>query len=107
MMRGKGQPGTIDPQNYPALREFLPAYLHEDFGGEYGSAAKAMTALVSDASADQIRILREEWRRLRRGLAGQPLHAVQQALVEIGAAWHPRSERELQEVDEILSRAEA
>ena len=50
----------FDPENYPALREFLPAYLHEDFGEEYGSVARAFAALVSDASGDQIRNVKEE-----------------------------------------------
>ena len=34
------------PANYPALREFLPAYLHQDFMQEYGSAAEAAKAFV-------------------------------------------------------------
>jgi hypothetical protein len=98
---------TFDPENYPALLEFLPAYLHEDFGEEYGSAAKAMAALVADASGDQIRNVRDEWHTLRSGFQGQPLQGLQHALKELGAAWQPQSEHELQAVDEILSRAEA
>ena len=27
----------FDPADYPALREFFAAYLHQDFGEEYGS----------------------------------------------------------------------
>jgi len=98
---------TFDPGNYPALLEFLPAYWHEDFGAEYRSAAEAIAALVSDASGDEIRNVREEWRALRQAFAGQPLHNFQNALVALGAAWFPASEQELREVDEILCRAEA
>lgn len=97
----------FDPGDYPALLEFLPAYLHEDLGQEYGSAANAIAALVSDASGDQIRNLRDEWQALREAFAGQPLQNLQNALVALGAAWFPPSEQELQAVDEILSRAEA
>lgn len=98
---------AFDPENYPALLEFLPAYLHEDFEVEYGSAPKAIEALVADASGDQIRNMKEEWQALRRALAGEPWEATQHALRELGTAWRPESEHELQAIDEILSRAEA
>lgn len=97
----------FDPESYPALMEFLPAYLHEDFVEEYGTAAKAFAALAADASGDQIRNVKEEWHALRQALTGQPWEATQRALAELGTAWHPQSEHELQAVDEILSRAEA
>ena len=105
MTHEQGRNVEFDPGDFPALLEFLPAYLHEDFGDEYGSPAKAIAALVSDATADQIRNVKEEWRALRQALAGRPLHDVQRALGELGAAWQPQSEHELQEVDEILQRA--
>ena len=97
----------FDPENYPALQEFLPAYLHEDFVEEYGTPAKAFAALAADASGDQIRNVKEEWHALRQALNGQPWEATQRALAALGTAWHPQSEQELQGVDEILSRAEA
>lgn len=97
----------FEPENYPALMEFLPAYLHEDFGEEYGSAARAFAALVSDANGDQIRNVKEEWQALRRALSGRTLPALQERLAQLGAAWQPQSEQELQAVDEILMQAEA
>lgn len=107
MMYEEQGSNTFDPGDYPALLEFLPAYLHEDFGEEYGTASGALTALVSDASADQIRNVKEEWAALRNALSGQPLEKIQQALSALGTAWQPQAEQELREVDEILSRAEA
>ena len=97
----------FDPENYPALMEFLPAYLHEDFGVEYGSATRAFAAMVSDASGDQIRNIKEEWSALRQAFAGQSLPEVQRGLAKMGTAWQPQSEQELQAVDEILRQAEA
>jgi hypothetical protein len=97
----------FDPESYPALMEFLPAYLHEDYGVEYGSAARAFTALVSDANRDQIRNVKEEWQALRQAFSGRPLLDMQTGLAQLGAAWQPQSEQELQAVDEILSQAEA
>jgi len=97
----------FDPESYPALMEFLPAYLHQDFGAEYGSAARAFVALVSDANGDQIRNVKEEWQALRQAFSGRTLPDMQSALVQLGAVWQPQSEQELQAVDEILRQAEA
>jgi hypothetical protein len=98
---------SFEPEGYPTLMEFLPAYLHEDFGVEYGSAPRAFAALVSDANGDQIRNVKEEWTALRRVFSGRPLPDMQRGLAQLGAAWQPQSEQELQAVDEILSEAEA
>jgi len=97
----------FDPESYPALMEFLPAYLHEDFGVEYGSAARAFAAFVSDANGDQIRNVKEEWQALRQAFSGWTLPDTQSGLAQLGAAWQPQSEQELQAVDEILRQAEA
>jgi hypothetical protein len=95
----------FDPENYPALLEFLPAYLHEDFVEEYGTAAKAMGALVADASGDQIRNVRDEWQALRQAFANKSLDDLHHALAELGVAWQPQSADELRGVDEILNHA--
>ena len=97
----------FDPESYPALMEFLPAYLHEDFSVEYGSAARAFAALISDANGDQILNVKEEWQGLRQAFSGRPLPDMQSGLAQLGAAWQPQSEQELQAVDEILQQAEA
>ena len=97
----------FDPENYPALMEFLPAYLHEDFSEEYGSAARAFAAMVSDANGDQIRNVKEEWQALRHAFSARTLPEMQSGLAQLGAAWQPQSEEELQAVDEILKQAEA
>ena len=101
------KPNHFDAESYPVLMEFLPAYLHEDFGAEYGSAARAFAALVSDANGDQIRNVKEEWAALRQAFSGKPLPDLQSGLAQLGAAWQPQSEQELQAVDEILRQAEA
>jgi hypothetical protein len=101
------KPNHFEPESYPALMEFLPAYLHEDFGVEYGSAARAFAALVSDANGDQIRNVKEEWLELRRAFSGRPLNDLHSGLAQLGATWQPQSEQELQTVDEILRQAEA
>jgi hypothetical protein len=103
----KTSENTFSADNFPALSEFLPAYFHEDFGEEYGSAAEAVKAFLADASGDEIQNLREEWPLFRKTFASRPIDEIQRALLKLGAAWHPQSEQELATVDEILSKAEA
>lgn len=97
----------FDPNDFPALQDFLPAYLHEDFGEEYDSATEAVKAFLEEASGDQMRDVQEEWQRLRKMLAGRPLGEVQGAMRRLGAAWQPANEAEWKSVDEILSRWQA
>lgn len=101
------QKKAFDPAEYPALREFLPAYLHQDFGEFYNSAADAVKAFLADASGDEIYHVKKEWNRFRKTFGGRPLWETQKALEEFECAWMPQSEAELKAVDEILSRAEA
>jgi len=97
----------FDPADYPALREFLPAYLHQDFGGEYDSAREAVEGFVSEASGDEILQVKEEWRSFRASFAERPVKEIQAALERLGSAWIPANEAELKQVDEVLSRAQA
>lgn len=101
-----GESKGFDPADYPALRDFLPAYLHQDFGEEYGSAAGAVSGFVSEASGDEILQVKEEWRKFRANFAEHSLQEKQSALERLGSAWLPESEEELKEFDEVLARAQ-
>ena len=103
----KGGKKAFDKMAYPALQEFLPAYLHQDFGEEYGSVVEAVKAFLDDASGDQILEVREEWRKLREALGERSLGEWQAVLRQLGSAWEPETEHELRTVSEILSQAEA
>ena len=105
--KDKDKGKAFDPGDFPALLEFLPAYLHEDFDEEYGSAAAAVEALLEDASIEQIRDVKGEWQVFRKTCAGRPLAEIQQALGQLGVIWQPQSERELKALDEILRQGEA
>jgi CdiI immunity protein len=97
---------TFDRGDYPALQEFFPAYLHQDFAEEYGSAIRAVKAFLDDASGDEILQVKEEWKMFRSAVRGLPFEQVQKALGELGSAWRPEKEQELEELDKTLSRAE-
>ncbi len=98
---------AFDPADFPTLREFFPAYLHQDFGEEYGSAAEAVKGFLADASGDEILQVKEEWKLFRTAFRGRPLKEIQAALEQSGSAWLPENEAQLEDLDEILSRAEA
>lgn len=97
----------FDPGDYPALREFFPAYLHEDFEDEYGSAKKAVKGFLAEASGDEILQVKEEWLAFRAALKGRPFTEELTALGRLGSAWEPRNEVELKELDSILKDAKA
>jgi hypothetical protein len=97
----------FDPNDYPALQEFLPAYLHEDFAEEYESASEAVKEFLAEASGDEIQNVRDEWLRLRKTLGDRSFSEVQGAVRSLGAAWQPANEAEWKSVGEILSGGQA
>ena len=97
----------FDPNDYPALQEFLPAYLHEDFAEEYESAREAVKEFLAEASGDEIQNVRDEWLRLGKTLVDRPFAEVQSAMRSLGAAWQPANDAEWKSVDEILSGSQA
>jgi hypothetical protein len=92
----------IVADDYPTLSEFFSAYLHQDFRNEYGSPTKAAKHYVADASPDEAQALRNEWKKLREELDGQPLPVMQAAVRKLGAAWLPDSEAALKQLDAAL-----
>ena len=101
------EPKPFDPADYPALREFFPAYFHQDFTLEYGSPVAAVRSFLADASGDEILQVKEEWKAFRGNFRGQPFAQVQSAIVALGSAWQPQNPGQLEQLDEILSHAEA
>jgi CdiI immunity protein len=96
----------FDPADYPALREFFPAYLHQDFAEEYGSAMDALQGFLADASGDEIVQVKEEWSAFRNALRSRPFQEIQAAITQFGSAWLPENQGQLDDWDELLIRAE-
>jgi hypothetical protein len=97
----------FEAADYPALREFFPAYLHQDFGEEYASAAEAVKGFLADASGDEILQVKEEWKVFRSAFQERSLQEIQEAMDSLGSAWLPENDAQLKALDEILSHAEA
>ena len=97
----------FDPSDYPALREFFPGYLHQDYADEYGSVPDAVKGFLEDASGDEILQVKEEWAAFRGDMKGRPMPEMQTALKRLGSAWQPGNEGELKELDAIFRNAKA
>ncbi len=97
----------FDPNDFPALQEFLAAYLHEDFGEEYDSAGEAVREFLVEASGDELQNVKEEWLRLHKVLRGRTFSELRSAIRRLGAAWQPADEDEWKRVDEILTGPQA
>jgi len=95
----------FDPADYPALRDFFPAYLHQDFVEEYGSAKAALKGFLADARGDEIRQVKEEWSSFRSTLRDRPWHETQTAITRLGSAWLPENPGQLKEWDELFRKA--
>jgi CdiI immunity protein len=97
----------FDPADFPALREMLPAYLHQDFVDEYGTPAAALKEFLGEASGDEILQVKEDWTNFRKAFSGRPIKEVQMAIGRLGSAWTPATEVELKGLDEIFRNAKA
>ena len=106
-MKDGRKSGAFAAADYPALRESLAGYLHEDFQETSGTVTGAVELFLQEANAEEIQQVREEWRGLRRQFAGRPFEELQTALIKLGIAWRPAAEEELRRVDEILTRDKA
>jgi len=89
---------------FPVLREFFSGYLHEDFRGEYGSAASAARAFCGDASPEEFAQARLEWAKLRKALTGRSMPEIQTSLQKLGGAWRPQDLGEFHSLDAIFTR---
>jgi len=100
-MRHDSEPALtdFDPDDYAALREFFPAYLHQDFADEYGTPQQAVKEFLQEASGDEIDQVRDEWHLLRKSLRKRPFSEMQKAMKRLGCAWVPENDTQLKGLD--------
>ena len=70
----------VSPADFPALRNFLRGYFHQDMKDEYGSPVEAVRKFCADASADERAAVAAEWSRFLAQMKGQSLDAVNRTL---------------------------
>ncbi len=79
---------AIDASQFPALRNFLRGYFHQDMKDEYGSATGAARAFCKDASSADRAALNAEWSRFAKQTAAMSLDQVNQILTgKLGSSY--------------------
>lgn len=96
---------SVDPDDFPALRDFVRGYLHQDLHDTYGSAAGAAASFLADASPAEKETLRLEVRRFRGATRALSVHKLGRILTKtFGGSWAPADDAER---DAVFDRLEA
>jgi hypothetical protein len=82
---------SLNADDFPALRDFLSGYLHEDFAVEHGTPDSAVRAFARDARREELEQLRDETRRLAAQIDGWSWSDARRAFATLGGAWTPAS----------------
>jgi hypothetical protein len=91
--------GEISAAEFPALRQFLRGYLHEDWREENDTAADAARQFLEDADATERQQVASEWQNFRERTKGQSLDVINRVLDQtFGAGWRVQDPRELDAV---------
>ncbi|HKS72025.1 MAG TPA: contact-dependent growth inhibition system immunity protein [Terriglobales bacterium] len=91
-----------DDSKFPALREFLRGYFHEDLAGQYGSPKDAARQFAQDADVTQRHNVAEELLRFMHENRHRPLPQINELLRALGSAWNFDSPSDLEEIEHIL-----
>jgi hypothetical protein len=93
--------------DFPALRQFLRGYFHQDLAEEYGSPEAAARQFCQDADTIQRRKVSYEWTSFLGQMQGKPLESVARFLSDsLGSAWAPASVADLDSITRVLQRAD-
>jgi hypothetical protein len=97
--------GKISAVEFPALRQFLRGYLHEDWREENETAADAARQFMEDADASEKRQVASEWQTFRERTKGASLEVINRILGQtFGAAWRVLDPAELEAVSLVFRR---
>ena len=102
---GKPAPPQISAANFPALRQFLRGYLHEDWQDEHDSPAAAAQQFCEDASPKELENVAREWKAFRKETKNLSLPAISSLLNgELGAAWRLKTPDALEAISSVFQR---
>jgi hypothetical protein len=100
----KNAPAPVDPRSYPALRDALRGYLHEDWTTEYADSEDAARAFRRAAAEDEAGAVAAEAKRLRAALAGMEVRDLRKLLgAGFGSGWRPATAAEADRVLRLLA----
>jgi len=93
----------ISAETFPALRQFLRGYLHQDWQDEYDSPAEAAQEFCDDASAEERQDLAREWGIFREQTKNLSLPAISEVLnSKLGADWSPQAVADFDAVSAVF-----
>ena len=94
---------SVSPDQFPALREFLRGYFHQDLEAEYGSPEAAARQFWQDADQDQRNAVAQEWSRLLTQTKQLSLDQTNQLLQKMGSAWNFDTREEIETIVTIFT----
>jgi hypothetical protein len=93
----------VSAANFPALRQFLRGYLHEDWKQEYDTPAEAAQQFCEDADTQERRSVASEWIAFCQQTKNLSLPAISGLLSgQLGAAWKPKSPDDLESISLVF-----
>jgi hypothetical protein len=93
----------ISPADFPALRQFLRGYLHQDWKAEHDSPAQAAQQFCEDASPPECGAVAREWEAFRKQTKNLSLPAISGILsAQLGAAWDPQDPGQLEAISSVF-----
>lgn len=87
---------------FPALREFLRGYFHQDCIAEYGSLHGAARRFIQDADQPQRQAVAAEWRQFREQSKSLTLERFNQALEAMGSGCGVTRMEEIKKITSVL-----
>jgi contact-dependent growth inhibition (CDI) system CdiI-like immunity protein len=100
-------PKSTGHPRFPALREFLRGYFHQDLADEYGSPKAAAIQFSQDADTAQRKAVAREWSDFMKQNKGRPLHQINESLRSQGSGWNFESLAEIESIAQILRKESA
>jgi hypothetical protein len=78
---------AVSAAEFPALRDFVRGYFHQDLADEYGSPEAAARQFCRDTDEQQRKALQQDWASFLLRMKHQPLKILNHALTqELGSA---------------------
>ena len=90
------------PEDFPALRNFLRGYFHQDLAAEYGRPEAAVEQFHRDAEPEEFLQVANEWRRLLQWSAA--LDDFNRGLQRLGSSWLFLKQEDLAKVTHRFSK---
>jgi hypothetical protein len=82
---------SVHLDDFPALRDFLIGYLHEDFVADHGSPEGAVRAFARDADEGELQALKDDSSRFAARIDTWSWTDARRALRSLGGGWAPAS----------------